>query len=81
MLVLIQVGVASLRLAKHTPRKTEKSKNENPKPSDARSHADPLDATLALTRGGYFETFCLANFRCIPLERYISGSEMENLIL
>jgi hypothetical protein len=46
---LIQVGVASLRRAKHTPRKTEKSKNENPKPSDAASHADPLSATAALT--------------------------------
>jgi len=49
VLVLIQVGVASLRRAKHTPRKTEKSKNENPKPSDAASHADPLSATAALT--------------------------------
>ena len=41
VLVLIQVGVASLRRAKHTPRKTEKSKNENPKPSDAVLYVPP----------------------------------------
>jgi hypothetical protein len=60
VLVLIQVGVASLRRAKHTPRKTEKSKNENPKPSDAASHADPLSATSALMLSallGFFLVF------------------------
>ena len=48
-LVLIQA--ASLRSAEPSTRleKLNKRKNENPKPSDARSHADPLDATLALT--------------------------------
>ena len=49
VLVLIQVGVASLRRAKHTPHKINRGKNENSKPSDAESHAKPLSATLALT--------------------------------
>jgi hypothetical protein len=49
VLVLIQVGVASLRRAKHTPHKISGGKNENSKPSDAESHAKPLSATLALT--------------------------------
>ena len=62
VLVLIQVGVASLRRAEPSTRleKLNTRKNENPKPSDARSHADPLDATLALTLSallGFFLVF------------------------
>jgi len=65
VLVLIQVGVASLRRAKHTPR-NKKEQRANPKPSGAELCAEPLAQASAAALGGFLDPCA---FICHPLCR------------